>query len=199
MSDLQTTVSARPSRRYSTSCKVCGRAATYTGHDLPSLCALHETDRLRSRLLLSPKQLLVVQAKVKAELNDIPQRVIATEVFPNQTPHAAEVSMSNELKKPDVKEALQIALVRRGLTVDKVIGVVDDALIATKPNPKAPPETDPETGEKPPYNEEVPDHSIRLKAASMVSKFLGIDKSTDGTANFNFINMSQAQRDKYGL
>lgn len=189
---------SRSPDKYMTACHLCGRAATYGTVDKP-LCTLHEHQRLRIPPKLSPKQIIVVQEKVKAEFSDLPQSVAARKAFPNQTPHAAEVSMSSELRKPDVRLALEIALERRGLTVDKIIGVVDDAMIATKPNPTPPPDKD--DTEDTAYEATIPDHSVRLKAASMAARFLGMDKpdTENGIRNYNFINLSETQRAQYRL
>lgn len=130
---------------------------------------------------LTPKQSQVVRAKVMAELNDVSQAQAAREVFPNQTPHSAEVSMSQELKKPEVKEALQIALANHGLTVDSVVGVVGDAMQART------------------FKTDRPDHSIRLKAAGMAARFMGVGENREGTTNYNFINMADNQQGDYGL
>jgi ribosomal protein L37E len=195
----QTSVGARPSEKYTTTCEKCSRAAIYVGNDLPSYCSFHESERIRKENALTPKELFIVKSKIEGELNDIPQAEIAKKIYPNAKPASAGVMMSQELNKLNVKEALQIALERRGLSVDKIIGVVDDALAATKPNPKPEPEPDPVTGERKPWSENVPDHGIRLKAAGMVSRFLGIDKADTTNTNYNFINMSQDQKEKYGL
>lgn len=140
---------------------------------------------------LSPKQAQVVQAKVHAELNDIPQEVMARQVYPNQAPHSAAVSMSRELKKADVQQALQIALAEHDLTLDRIMGVVDDAMSANKVV-FAGKDDDAAIDYQ-------PDHSIRLKAASMAANFMGLNKPTDIGNTTNFIQVVNNQKDKYDL
>lgn len=140
---------------------------------------------------LSPTQAKVVKAKVEAELADIPQAVVARQVFPNQTPAAASVSMSRELKKANVQEALQSALAKYDLTPDRIMGVVDDAMGAEKSVAVG-------TGEDA-IVETVADHSIRLKAAGMAAQFMGIGKNSDGGPSIHFHNHQAEQKEKYDL
>lgn len=137
---------------------------------------------------LTPTQAKVVKAKVEAELADIPQAVAAQQVFPHQTPNAASVSMSRELKKANVQEALQSALEKHNLTPDRIMGVVDDAMGAEKTVIVGKDED----------ADVQPDHSIRLKAAGMAAQFMGINKQ-EGTTNFNFINVAKTDKDTFGL
>lgn len=113
---------------------------------------------------LSIKQKMVVKAKVEAELKDQSQSLAAQKVFPNQTPGAAAVSMTRELKKANVQEAVQQALVKHGITLDKAIQPISDALEATRQSGFGEDAT------------EVIDHSTRLKASGMALKLMGADK-----------------------
>lgn len=140
---------------------------------------------------LSPTQAKVVKAKVEAELADLPQAVAARKVFPNQTPAAASVSMSRELKKANVQEALQSALEKYDLTPDRIIGVVNDAMDASKTVILG-------NGEES-FADQVPDHPVRLKAAGMAAQFMGIGKNGDGGASIHFHQHVAEQRDKYGI
>lgn len=140
---------------------------------------------------LSPTQAKVVKAKVEAELADIPQAVAARQVFPNQTPNAASVSMSRELKKANVQEALQSALEKHNLTPDRIMGVVDDAMGAEKTVIIG-------NGEQA-MADVIPDHSIRLKAAGMAANFMGIGKNNEGGASIHFHQHVENQREKYGI
>lgn len=137
---------------------------------------------------LTPTQAKVVKAKVEAELANISQAVAAQQVFPNQTPNAASVSMSRELKKANVQDALQQALAKHNLTADRIMGVVDDAMGADKivTSPTEPDKT-------------LPDHSIRLKAASMAAQFLGIGKDNAVAPSVHFHNHQSEQKEKYDL
>jgi hypothetical protein len=144
---------------------------------------------------LSPTQAKVVKAKVEAELADVPQAVAAQKVFPRQTPAAASVSMSRELKKANVQEALQLALEKHNLTPDRIMGVVSDGMSATKVTIVR----DPMGGEDSAFAEETPDHSIRLKAAGMAAGFMGLNRDKTPTVNINFNQHAQEQKEKYGL
>jgi len=157
------------------------------------LGSIHIGDYARSLFVakLTPTQAKVVKAKVEAELADIPQRVIARQVFPNQTPDAASVSMSRELKKANVQEALQEALAKHNLTPDRIMGVVDDAMDASKTVILG-------NGEEA-FADVVPDHSIRLKAAGMAAGFMGLNKQEGGGNTFNFISVQKQDKDQYDL
>lgn len=140
---------------------------------------------------LSPTQAKVVKAKVEAELADLSQAAAAQKVFPNQTPAAASVSMSRELKKANVQEALQIALANHDLTPDRIVGIVSDAMDAEKTVVIG-------SGENA-FADAVPDHSVRLKAAGMAAQFMGIGKSADSGASIHFHQHVSEQREKYGI
>lgn len=115
---------------------------------------------------LSPTQAKVVKAKIKAELTDIPQGIVAQEVFPNATPASAGVLMSRELKKVNVSEALELAFHELKLTPMTLAATVANGIGAHK---FAQVEGD--------FIEtEVPDHGIRLKAAGMAAQWMGIGK-----------------------
>lgn len=138
---------------------------------------------------LTPTQAKVVKAKVKAELQDISQAVVATEVFPNATPESASVMMSRELKKVNVQEALEIAMAAHGLTANSLVSVVKEGMEANRVVQL----------EGDFYETEVPDHSIRLKAAGMAANWLGIGKSDGGTTNNLFIGVSKTDQSEFGI
>lgn len=147
---------------------------------------------------LSPTQAKVVKAKVEAELADIPQAEAARKVFPNQTPAAASVSMSRELKKANVQEALQEALAKHNLTPDRIMGVVDDAMGANKVVEGAI-ASDEGKVYKTLVETDAPDHSIRLKAAGMAAQFMGIGKTAPIEGGIHFHQHVAEQREKYGI
>lgn len=137
---------------------------------------------------LTPKQAKIVKAKVEATVADIPQRVWAPKLYPDANPKSAEVLVSRELNKVNVQEALNIALAEKGLTVDKLAGVVVEAMEAEKivTSPTEP-------------DRVVPDHSIRLKAAGMAAQFMGVNKGAEGGTSYHFHQHVEDQRDKYGI
>lgn len=124
---------------------------------------------------ITPHQARIVKAKVEATLKNIPQREFSRAIYPDQTPKSAEVSVSRELNKANVKEALEYALDKHGITIEKATAPIADALDAVKQNQF--------TGEF------TVDHSIRLKAAGMALDVLGAkgdkDKPQGNTYIFN--------------
>lgn len=139
---------------------------------------------------LTPTQAKVVKAKIKAELTNKSQAEVAHDLFPNQTPRAAEVTMSRELKKANVQDALEIAMAQYGLTADSLVDVVGAAMTANRVVQI----------EGDFYETEVADHNIRLKAAGMAANWMGVGKNSEGeTTNFNFINMSKTDNHEFGI
>ena len=136
---------------------------------------------------LTSKQKKIVKAKVEADLKDIPQAVVAQKLYPNQTPGAASVSMSRELKKANVQEAVQNALAKHGITIEAAIQPIADGLEATRSIP---------TGDG--FVEGV-DHTTRLKASGMALKLMGADKQEEkgNTFNFNFKGGASFDMGKY--
>jgi hypothetical protein len=139
---------------------------------------------------ITPKQAKIVKRKVQAVINDEPQRKWAKELYPNATQAGAEVEVSKNLNKPNVKLALELALEEHGITVGSVVGVVADGMKATKIVVHGKDEDA--------FADEVVDHSIRLKAAGMAANFMGLGKQ-EGNININFNNFSQEQREHYNL
>lgn len=140
---------------------------------------------------LTPKQAKIVKAKVEATVADIPQREWAPSLYPDANPKSAEVLVSRELNKVNVQEALQLALAKKGLTVDKLAGVVVDAMGAEKTVIIG-------NGEQA-MADAIPDHSIRLKAAGMAAGFMGLNKNAEGGTSYHFHQHVADQREKYGI
>lgn len=145
---------------------------------------------MKQRKPLNPKESRVVKAKVKAELNNLPQQTAAEEVFPNQTPASASVSMSRELKKASVQDALAEAFEKHGITIDAATKPIADGLKAEKVHIVG-------SGDEA-FADVVPDHSIRLKAAGMAFNLMGVGKQT-GDVTINFINHAREQQEIYDL
>ena len=120
---------------------------------------------------ITPQQAKIVKAKVQAELTGVSQATIAKQLYPNASPGSAQVSVSRELKKANVQQALQIALAKHGLTPDSIIGVVGEAMKAEK--------TVIIGKEENAFADQVPDHGIRLKAAGMAAGFMGLNKNNE--------------------
>lgn len=133
---------------------------------------------------LTPKQTKIVKRKVQAVLNDEPQAKWAQEIYPDAGKRSAEVLVSRELMKVDVKNELEKALVKHGITIEKATKPIADGLEAMKQNNF--------TGEF------TVDHSIRLRAASMALDVLGAkgDKEKP-TGNTYIFNKGDIVKEKY--
>jgi hypothetical protein len=139
---------------------------------------------------LSPTQAKVVKAKVKAELTDTSQAAVATAVYPNASPASASVMMSRELKKVNVQEALEIAMAEYGLTADTLASTVGDAMLATKPT----------VIEGKLVESDIPDHGVRIRAATLAGQWMGVGKNNgEPSTQLHFHSHQSGQQEKYGL
>ncbi len=133
---------------------------------------------------ITPKQALIVKKKVEATLKGKPQRQWAQELYPDTDKRSAEVLVSRELNKVDVKIELEKALSKHGITIEKATKPIADGLEAMKQNNY--------TGEF------TVDHSIRLKAAGMALDVLGAKGQKEETPQGNtFIQINNNKADKY--
>lgn len=99
----------------------------------------------------------------------------AQESFNVNSYGSAAVTATKTLKKVNVQQALEEALIKHGITVDKAVEPIKHALKATKQI---------SVGEE--VYESV-DHNIRLKASQMALNVLGVNKQeqTGNTFVFN--------------
>ena len=132
---------------------------------------------------ITPHQTRIVKAKVEATLKNIPQREFAKAIYPEQTPQSAEVSVSRELNKANVREALEKALDKHGITIEKATAPIAEGLQAMKQNNF--------TGEF------TVDHSIRLKAASMALDVLGAKGEKEKGGDTFIFNKGDIVKQKY--
>lgn len=132
---------------------------------------------------LTPKQVQIVERKVRAVLNDEPQRKWAKELYPNASQIGAEVEVSKNLNKPNVKLALELALEKHGITIEKATAPIAEGLQAMKQNNF--------TGEF------TVDHSIRLKAASMALDVLGAKGEKEKGGDTFIFNKGDIVKQKY--
>jgi hypothetical protein len=105
------------------------------------------------------------------------QTEAALEAYDTSTPESARALASKTLSKVNVREALEEALERHGITTDAIMKPVADGLKAVRFQ-----EIEGKT-------RALPDHSIRLNASKIAAKFMGIDQgeAQGNTAiNFNF-------------
>ena len=132
---------------------------------------------------ITPHQTRIVKAKVKATLKNIPQREFSKALYPNADPKSAEVLVSRELNKVNVKEALKKALDKHGITIEKATAPIAEGLQAMKQNNF--------TGEF------TVDHSIRLKAASMALDVLGAKGEKEKGGDTFIFNKGDIVKQKY--
>lgn len=125
------------------------------------------------------KALTIKQKKFVKEYvaNDGNGRNAAKAVYDVNSDGVAASIASENLNKPNVKEAIELALMKHEITMDAAVAPIADGLKATKyfePN-----EDGTATGQ--------PDHSVRLKASSMALKLMGAEKEdSKGSVVFNF-------------
>lgn len=145
---------------------------------------------------MASKPITVREAKlVKGVVQGKTKRQAAIDAGYTGSPETVSVRASNVLKKDNVQEALQKALEKHDLTPDRIMAVVSDGMNATKVNIVR----DPMGGEDSAFAEETPDHSIRLKAASMAAQFSGLNKQDQIPPAVHFHNHQSEQREKYDL
>lgn len=133
-------------------------------------------------------KLTVKRAKfVKAIVEGKPKYKAAMEAFGIEHQPTASVRASAELKNVNVQMALQEAMARQGITIDKIVKPIADGLDAIKivTSPTEP-------------DKEIPDHAIRLKASGMAQTLLGV-KQDGGSSNTVFIQVVQDERTNYDI
>lgn len=139
---------------------------------------------------ITPKQARIVRAKVKASIADIPQRVWAKDLYPDADPKSAEVLVSRELNKVNVQIALQNELAKQGITIETVVKPIKDALVAEKVHIVG-------NGEQA-MAEIVPDHTTRIAAVKVASKWMGLENSAPEEAKGNtFIQINNNKAEQY--
>lgn len=139
---------------------------------------------------ITPHQARIVKAKVEATLKNIPQREFSRAIYPDQTPKSAEVSVSRELNKANVQIALQNELAKQGITIETVVRPIKDALVAEKVHIVG-------NGEQA-MAEIVPDHTTRIAAVKVASKWMGLENSAPEEAKGNtFIQINNNKAEQY--
>ena len=96
----------------------------------------------------------------------------------------ARANTHKTLTKPHVKDALEKALIKHGITLDTSIAPIGKALNAVKQNEY--------TGE---VTEDIP---TQLKGSDRALKLMGVGQDKDGPS-VHFHAHIEAQREKYGL
>lgn len=100
---------------------------------------------------------------------------------------ANQIAVEN-LQKPTVKAAIEAALEKHGITIEKATKPIADGLTAST-----------DFYDKNGALVSKPDHSTRLKASGMALKLMGADQKQDQTQGntINFINNANFKSDKY--
>ena len=133
---------------------------------------------------LTIKQKKFVKAYVA---NDGNGTKAALESYNTVDEKTASVIASENLEKPSVKEAIDAALDKHGITMDAAIAPIADGLTAFRTVPGG-------DGEG---SWDVADHSIRLKASGMALKLLGAEKQSEIPQGANFIQVNNNYVDRY--
>lgn len=139
---------------------------------------------------MAEKKLTIKQKKfVKAYIaNDGNGRDAAKAAYDVKTDGVAASIASENLNKPNIREAIEQALAKHEITIDAAVKPIADGLHATRTIVAG----DHEQGL------EVADHSIRLKASGMALKLMGAEKQEGGnTFNFNFKGNANFNVEKY--
>lgn len=137
-----------------------------------------------------PKKLTIKQKKfVKAYVaNDGNGQEAVKAVYDVANDNVARNIASENLTKPNVKEAIELALIKHEITMDAAVKPIADGLKATKYFEAN--EDGTATGQ--------PDHSVRLKASSMALKLMGAEKTEDKGGNtFIFSQNANFNSGKY--
>ncbi len=105
----------------------------------------------------------------------------AMEAYETDNPNVAGVYASNTLR--NIKNPMKLFLESRGVGIDKLFQVIDDALKAEKTDI---------TGDK------HPDHKIRLEASDRLSKWLDVEVKEEPQIQTNVqVNIPDVFLDKY--
>lgn len=116
--------------------------------------------------------------KARAEGKTISDAAKIAEYLPNATDETRRVEASRTLQKPHVQEALQVALEKHGITLDRAIEPISKALVATKVEIKGN-DTDGH------FAEVVEDLDMQLKGSDRALKLMNIGQGAGTTIIFN--------------
>ena len=132
--------------------------------------------------MVRPKEAKLVKAIVEGK-NQTEAGLI---VDSNRTPESARVWANTTLQKATVQEALHAEFQRQGITLERIVRPINEALDANKivTSPTEP-------------DKEVADHSIRLKASGMAAQFMGIGKQGDIAPSVHFHQHIEEKKQQY--
>lgn len=139
------------------------------------------------------KKLTMKQKKfVKGISEGKPATVSALEAYDTNSYKTAAVIASENINKPNVKAAIELAMEKHGLTMDRIIAPVDKALRATH-------KIKTESGDV--VDTGVDDLEMQLKGHDRAVKLVQIankeDKPEGNTFNFNFKGNASFDMGKY--
>lgn len=141
--------------------------------------------------MVKDKPLTIKQKKfVRAYVNnDGNGRDAAKAVYDVKTDGVAASIASENLNKPNVKAAIELALEKHGITIEKATKPIADGLTAEQ-----------EFIDKNGDSHAKPDHNVRLKASGMALKLMGAEQKPEVIPQaVHFHNHQAQQRETYDL
>lgn len=140
---------------------------------------------------MKPK-LTVSEAKfVKAKIKGLSNTKAAMVATGTKSLSSAGTLGHRLSKKVNVQEAMAIALEKHNLTADRLAGVVNRSMDATKVVISG-------TGEEA-FAEVQPDYGIQLKAVTIAAGFMGLNKQNDITPSVHFHQHMKSKKAEYDL
>ena len=140
------------------------------------------------------KRLTVKQTKlVQGIAQGKTVKVAGQEAGYGTTPESSRVIAHEVLRNPTVQEALQVALEKNGITLDRAIAPIGKALVATKVLI---------TGkDEDAFAEVVDDIDVQLKGSDRALKLMGISQgdTNNQTVNINFNQVAEDVRKSIGI
>jgi hypothetical protein len=140
----------------------------------------------RDGQLVTPKQAAFIKGVAAGKSGT----QAALDAYNTTSADTAKAIASENLSKPNVKIALQQALERSGLSIDRVAEVITDASNATRiaSGPRVAIAPDGTATTIPGLVEtDIPDHGTRLNAARLATQLMGaFDKDDDGSGKVTF-------------
>jgi hypothetical protein len=131
---------------------------------------------------LTYKQAKFVKAKAEGKTGV----EAAMEAYDTTNYFTANAIAVENSQKPSIQQALHAEFQRQGITLERIVRPINDALDANKivTSPTEP-------------DKEVADHSIRLKASGMAAQFMGIGKQTETPASIHFHQHVEEKKRQY--
>ncbi len=138
--------------------------------------------------------LTVKQAKfIKAKAEGKTGVQAAMEAYDVANESTARSIASENLAKPSIQAALHAEFEKQGITLERIVRPINDALDASKKEYEKDDEGHWE------LVGETPDHSTRLKASGMAAQLIGLGKQTEAPQSIHFHQHVAEQRNKYGI